>query len=105
MGDSLYFCIEKIQLRMMIATFIGNPSTTIIFCNSPTNVSDKMVLDAFYNKLSFLVYSIPKYNVLISSGDMNAQIGKNINNKFSLHNSTNRNGEHLTDFILENELT
>ena len=36
---------------------------------------------------------------------MNAQIGKNINNKFSLHNSSNRNGEHLTDFTLENRLT
>ena len=36
---------------------------------------------------------------------MNAQIGKNVNNKFSLHNSSNRNGEHLTDFALENRLT
>ena len=33
---------------------------------------------------------------------MNAQIGKNVNNKFSL---SNRNGEHLTDFTLENRLT
>ena len=38
-------------------------------------------------------------------GDMNAEIGKNVNNKFSLHNSSNRNGEHLTDFMLENRLT
>ena len=36
---------------------------------------------------------------------MNAQIGKNINCKFSLHNSSNRNGEHLTDFTPENRLT
>ena len=36
---------------------------------------------------------------------MNVQIGKNVNNKFSLHDSTNRNGEHLTDFTLENEFT
>ena len=34
-----------------------------------------------------------------------SQIGKNVNNKFSLHNSSNRNGEHLTDFTLENRLT
>ena len=44
-------------------------------------------------------------NVLIIDGDMKAQIGKNVNNKFSLHNSSNRNGEHLTDFVLENRLT
>ena len=36
---------------------------------------------------------------------MNAQIGKNINHKFILHNSSNRNGEHLTDFTIENRLT
>ena len=36
---------------------------------------------------------------------MNAQIGKNINQKFSIHNSSNRNGEHLTDFTLGNRLT
>ena len=33
---------------------------------------------------------------------MNPQIDKNVNNKFSLHNSSNRNGEHPT---LENRLT
>ena len=36
---------------------------------------------------------------------MNAQIGKNRNNKYSLHNTSNRNGQHLTDFMIENRLT
>ena len=31
---------------------------------------------------------------------MNAQIGKNGNNKYSLHNTSNRNGQHLTDFMI-----
>ena len=35
---------------------------------------------------------------------MNAQIGKNGNNKYSLHNTSNRNGQHLTDFMIENRL-
>ena len=35
---------------------------------------------------------------------MNAQIGKIVNNKFSLHDLTNRNWEHLMDFTLENGL-
>ena len=89
--------IEKIQPRMMVATFNGNLSTTIIPCYSPTNISEETNLIAFYNELSSLVRGIPKHNVLI--------IGKNGNNKFSLHNSSNRNGEHLTDFTLENRLT
>ena len=89
---------------MMIATFNGNPSTTII-CYSPTNVSEETDAITFYNKLSSLVRSIQKHNVLIIGGDMNAQIGKDVNSKFTLHNSSNRNWEHLTDFKLENRLT
>ena len=34
------------------------------------------VLVAFYDELSSLVRSIPKYNLLVIGGDMNAQIGK-----------------------------
>ena len=95
--------IEKIQPRMMVATFKSNPSTTII-CYSPTNVSDETDLIAFNNELSFFVRSILKH-IFIIGGDINAQIGKNVNNKFSLHDSSNRNDEHLTDFMLENRLT
>ena len=97
--------IEKIQPRMMVATLNHNPSTTIISFYSPTNVSDETDLIAFYNKLSSFIHSILKRYVLIIGGDMNAQIGKKVNNKFSLHNSSNRNGEHPTDFTLENRLT
>ena len=95
--------IERIQPRMIAATFNGNPSATII-CYSPTNVSEETELVAFYDELSSLVRSIPKYNVLVIGGDMNAQIGKNGNNKYSLDNTSNRNGQHLTDFMIENRL-
>ena len=76
--------IEKIQPRMMVATF--NDNAIIISCYSPTNVSEKTNLIAFYNELSSIVCSIPKHNLLFIGGDMNAQIGKNLNHKFSLHN-------------------
>ena len=89
---------------MMVATFNGN-HRTIIICYSPTNVNEETDLIAFYNKLSALVCSIPKHNVLIISGDMNAQIGKNDNHKSSIQNSSNKNGKYLTDFTLENRLT
>ena len=36
---------------------------------------------------------------------MNAQIGKNGNNRYSLHNTSNRNGQHQTEFMMENRLT
>ena len=96
--------IEKIQPRMMVATFNGNPRATIVSCYSPTNVSEENEIVTFYDELSSLVRSIPKHNMLVIGGDMNAQIGKNGNNKYSLHNTSNRNGQHLTDFMIENRL-
>ena len=97
--------IERIKPRMMTATFNGNPRITIISCNSPTNVSEETELDAFYDELSSLVRSIPKHNVLVLGGDMNAQIAKNGNNRHSFHNTSDRNGQHLTEFMMENRLT
>ena len=91
--------IEKIQPRMMATSFNDNPRATIISCYSPTNVSE----ETFYDELSSLVRSIPKH-MLVIGGDMNAQVGKNGNNKYSLHNTSNRNGQHLTDFMIENRL-
>ena len=78
---------------------------TTIICLNLTNASEETDPIIFYNELSSLVRSIQINNVLIIGGDMNAQIGKNVNNKFSLYHSPNRNGEHLTDFILEYGLT
>ena len=74
----------------MVATFNSKPSTTIISSNSPTNARGERDLYTFYNGLSFLIRSIPKINVQIIGGDMNAQINKNVN-KFNLHNPSNRN--------------
>ena len=97
--------IERIQHRIMIATFNGNPRATIISCYSPTNAREETELIAFYDELSSLVRSIPKHKFLVIGSDMNAQIGKNGNHKYSLHNSSNRNGQHQTDFSIENRLT
>ena len=85
---------------MMVATFNGNPRASIVSCYSPTNISEETELIAFYDERS-----IPKHNVLVIGGDMNAKIGKNGNHKYSLNNSSNRNGQHLSDFTIENRLT
>ena len=97
--------IDKIPPRMMVATFNGNSNATIFACYSPTNVSEETDLIAFYNELSSLARSFPKHNILVIGGDINAQIDKNVNHKFSLNIVSNRNGEQLTDFTLENRLT
>ena len=90
--------IERIQPRMLATTLNGNPRATIISCYSLTNVSEVTELVAFYDELSSLVRIISKHNLLVIGGDPNAQIGKDGNN------TSNRNGQHLTDFMIENRL-
>ena len=92
--------IERIKPMMIAATLNGNPRATIISCYSPINVSEETELVTFYDELSSLVRS-----VLVIGGDMNAQIGKNRNNGYSLHNTSNRNGQHLKESMMENRLT
>ena len=85
-------CLENIQPRMMVATFNGNPSTTVISCYRPTNVSEETNLTTFYKELSSLTRNIQKHNVLIIGGIINAQFGKNVTHKFTLQTSLNRQG-------------
>ena len=68
---------------------------------NPTNTSDKTDITTFCNKLSFLVRYIPKHDVLIISGYMNAQIDKERNNKFWLQNIPDRKNEYLGVFSRE----
>ena len=89
--------------RIMIATFHGNPETTVISCYSPTNVSDEIDTEIFYSDLSSLIRQVPKHNVLLIGGDFNAQLGQN-NFKQAYHINSNRNGEMLKNLLLENKL-
>ena len=91
------------QPRMIVATLNGNHNETINSCKNLTNVSDETDLITFYNEPPSLVRSIPKHNVIIISGNMNAQIGKNVNNKFRLHNLSNRKTSNR--FYSKTELT
>ena len=54
--------IEMITPRIMVATFNGNPATSIISCYSPTNVSDESEVENFYQELTSLTRNIPKHN-------------------------------------------
>ena len=46
--------IERIQPRMMVTIFNGNPRETKTSCYSPTNFSEETELIAFYDELSSL---------------------------------------------------
>ena len=57
-----------------MATFNGNPKTTIISCYIKINVSEEV--EQFYLELAYLIRQIPKHNMLVIGGDFNAQIGQ-----------------------------
>ena len=95
--SNYYIAPRKCKRQWGQLLLMATPRQTSISYYSLTNFNEETVLIAFYNELFSSVLSIPKHNVLIIGGYMNAWIGKNVNNKFSLHNSSNRNGEHLTE--------
>ena len=67
-------------------------------------MSDEVDVDDFYNNLSTLTRHVPQHNFLILGGDMNAQLGKSDGYKYSYHDTSNRNGKKLHDFVKENDL-
>ena len=93
--------VESINTRIMVATFNGNPKTTFVACYSPTNVSEEIQAQEFYTQLQDTIRKIPKHNVTIVAGDMNAQVGIQDTKGRSFHEETNRNGQMLLDLIKE----
>ena len=86
--------------RIIVATFKGNPKTVIIACYSPHNCLPDDVVTDFYSKLSNIVEDIPLHSMLFIGGDMNAQIAQG----FSMHDTSNRNGLLLHEFIDQHNL-
>ena len=96
--------IESITPRILVANFNGIPQTTVMCCYSPTNVTEEVECEKFYDELSSLTRQIPKHNVLIIGGDFNAHLGQDNGYKFAYHQQTNRNGTMLCNFLKEQNL-
>ena len=96
--------VDMITSRIMAIHFQGNQQTTVMLCYSPTNVSYEHDTERFYTDLTYFIRHIPKNNVLIIGGDFNAQLGKYDGYEYSLHRTTNRNGNMLHNFLRENNL-
>ena len=89
---------ENISSRILVLTFSGNPETTHICCYSPHNHSPEEEVIDFYEQLSDVMRQVPAHNVVFLCGDFNAQLGSD-KVHHSYHQQTNRNGEHLYNFM------
>ena len=83
--------VELVSSRIMVATFNGNPKTTLSSCYSPTNYSDEIEAVESYSMLQDVIRQLPKHNVIIITGDMIAQVGSEDIVGFSFHDKKNRN--------------
>ena len=88
---------ETISERTVIATFNGNPKCTVISTCSPTNVTSEGTIQEYYSELTTLIHQVPKHNVLLLRGDMNAQVGP-ISGEHHYYQKNNTNGELLANF-------
>ena len=91
---------KKVNDRILIATFRGNPKTVVISCYSPHNHAPIDEVEAFYEQLSNVISTIPPHNSLFIGGDFNARI----TGKFSYHQLANRNGELMEEFLQQHHL-
>ena len=92
--------IEKINDRIIVAHFNGNPKCTVVVVYSPTNVSKKEDIDNFYEALDGVFSAIPPHNLTLLLGDLNAQIS----GQWSFHPTSNRNGNKLEELMEEHRL-
>jgi len=92
--------VQKISDRILVANFRGNPKVCIISCYSPHNGYDEKVVEQFYTTLSNTTATIPFHSFLFICGDFNARI----DGPFSYHQTCDRNGEFLKDYMSEFDL-
>ena len=86
--------VNKINERIVTATFKGNLKSIIVSCYSPHSSLPVEIVSEFYDDLCPTVDTIPLHHMLIIGGDFNVKL----NNRSSLHTETNRTGVFLQDF-------
>ena len=67
--------MQKISSRIMSVTLNGNPDMNIICAYAPTDTSQIIDKNNFYEDLHNYISRLPPHNVIIIAGDFNSRIG------------------------------
>ena len=102
-----YHPVNERIIRVRLST--QPVKTSIIQCYSPTNEADEQAKEEFYDILQAELEKIPKHDLVIVMGDLNAKVGHNnqgLERVMGKHGCgiMNENGEHLVDFCGLNNL-
>ncbi|XP_005091913.1 craniofacial development protein 2-like [Aplysia californica] len=101
---------KQVNSRMMTLRLKGKHSnTSILQCYAPTNDSEDESKDYFYEQLQRELTGIPRHDLIVVMGDLNAKVGEdntNYERKMGQQGTgtRNENGERLVDFCALNNL-